>query len=58
MVEDEDTMKALRDELNSRKFDGGSFKFPVGGTGAGISNMVPPRAGCTATPPPPTPPAR
>ena len=40
MVEDEDTMKALRDELNSRKFDGGSFKFPVGGTGAGVSNMV------------------
>ena len=40
MVEDEETMKALRDDLNSRKFDGGSFKFPVGGTGAGISNMV------------------
>ena len=40
MVEDEATMKALRDDLNSRKFDGGSFKFPVGGTGAGISNMV------------------
>ena len=30
MVEDEDTMKALRDELNSRKFDGGSFKVPRG----------------------------
>ena len=36
MVEDEETMKALRDDLNSRKFDGGSFKFPVGGTGAGM----------------------
>ena len=40
MVEDKATMEALRDDLNSRKFDGGSFKFPVGGTGAGISNMV------------------
>ena len=40
MVDSEEGMKALRDDLNSRKFDGGSFKFPVGGTGAGISNMV------------------
>ena len=40
MVDSEAGMKALRDDLNSRKFDGGSFKFPVGGTGAGISNMV------------------
>ena len=40
MVDSEAGMKALRDDLNSRKFNGGSFKFPVGGTGAGISNMV------------------
>ena len=31
--------------------------FPVGGTGASISNMVHTRAGSTATRPPPTPPA-
>lgn len=30
----------LRDDLNARKFDGGSMKFPVGGTGAGITNVV------------------
>ncbi|MDO5538424.1 MAG: dissimilatory-type sulfite reductase subunit beta [Desulfovibrionaceae bacterium] len=35
-----ETAKALRDDLNSRKFAGGSYKFPVGGTGAGISNPV------------------
>ena len=40
MTESLETAKALRDDLNSRKFDGGSFKFPVGGTGAGISNAV------------------
>ncbi|MDE5879712.1 MAG: dissimilatory-type sulfite reductase subunit beta, partial [Desulfovibrio sp.] len=40
MVKDEATMKALRDDLNSRKFEGGSQKFPVGGTGACICNMI------------------
>lgn len=40
MVDDEATMKALRDDLNSRKFPGGSFKFPVGGTGACVCNMI------------------
>lgn len=35
-----ETAKALKDDLNSRKFAGGSYKFPVGGTGAGISNPV------------------
>jgi len=30
----------LKAELNSRKFAGGSLKFPVGGTGAGITNIV------------------
>ena len=35
-----ETAKKLRDDLNSRKFAGGSYKFPVGGTGAGISNPV------------------
>ena len=40
MTESLETAKALRDDLNSRKFAAGSFKFPVGGTGAGISNAV------------------
>ena len=40
MVTDEATMKALRDDLNSRKFPGGSYKFPVGGTGACVCNMI------------------
>ncbi len=40
MVETEAQMKALKADLDSRKFKGGSYKFPVGGTGAGISNPV------------------
>ncbi len=31
---------ALKADVESRKFAGGSFKFPVGGTGAGITNIV------------------
>ncbi len=40
MVTDEAKVKPLKDDLASRKFAGGSFKFPVGGTGAGITNIV------------------
>ena len=40
MVTDEATCKALKNDLNARKFSAGSNKFPVGGTGAGISNMI------------------
>ncbi len=40
MVDSEDKVKPLKDDLESRKFAGGSFKFPVGGTGAGITNIV------------------
>lgn len=40
MVTDEETLAALKADLASRKFAGGSNKFPVGGTGAGISNIV------------------
>ncbi|MFO8083960.1 MAG: dissimilatory-type sulfite reductase subunit beta [Desulfobacterales bacterium] len=40
MVDSKDKVQPLLDDLESRKFDGGSFKFPVGGTGAGISNIV------------------
>jgi sulfite reductase beta subunit len=31
---------AMKDDLLSRKQPGGCFKFPVGGTGAGITNIV------------------
>jgi len=40
MVDDKAKVQPLLDDLAGRKFDGGSFKFPVGGTGAGVSNIV------------------
>jgi sulfite reductase beta subunit len=40
MVDDKSKVQPLIDDLESRKFDGGSFKFPVGGTGSGITNIV------------------
>jgi sulfite reductase beta subunit len=40
MVDDKSKVQPLLDDLESRKFDGGSYKFPVGGTGAGITNIV------------------
>ncbi|MGB5984740.1 MAG: dissimilatory-type sulfite reductase subunit beta [Desulfobacterales bacterium] len=40
MVDEESKVQPLIDDLTSRKFAGGSFKFPVGGTGAGVSNIV------------------
>ena len=40
MVTSLEAAKALKEDLASRKFKGGSNKFPVGGTGAGISNIV------------------
>ena len=40
MVDNEEAFKALKDDLASRKFAGGSEKFPIGGTGASISNVV------------------
>ena len=68
MVTDEATLKALKEDLAGRKFAAGSYKFPIGGTGDGelvgaapapaFPTSCTPRAGCTATPPPPTPPAR
>ncbi len=39
-VDSEEKMRALKDDLMGRKFPGGSYKFPVGGTGAGITNIV------------------
>ena len=40
MVDNKNKVAALKADLESRKFPGGSFKFPVGGTGAGITNIV------------------
>ena len=40
MTDKEDSLKALKADLAGRKFSGGSNKFPIGGTGAGISNIV------------------
>jgi sulfite reductase beta subunit len=40
MVDSQDKMEALKKYLNSRKHVTGSYKFPIGGTGAGITNIV------------------
>ena len=40
MVDAPEKIEPLRKDLESRKFIGGSFKFPIGGTGAGVSNIV------------------
>ncbi len=40
LVSDKAKVKPLVDDLAGRKFPGGSYKFPVGGTGASVSNIV------------------
>jgi len=40
MVDSKDKVGPLKDDLLSRKQPGGCFKFPVGGTGAGVTNIV------------------
>ncbi len=40
MCDDKAKLQPLIDDLASRKFVGGSFKFPKGGTGAGVTNIV------------------
>ncbi len=40
MVDGKDKLQPLIDDLKGRKFDGGSLKFPIGGTGAGITNII------------------
>jgi len=40
MVETLDKAKELKAYLNAQKMEGGSYRFPVGGTGAGITNIV------------------
>ena len=40
MVDAESKVAPLKQDLLSRKQVGGGFKFPIGGTGAGITNIV------------------
>ena len=40
MVDSKDKIKPLKDDLVSRQFTAGSNKFPIGGTGAGLTNIV------------------
>ncbi|MFC1812795.1 dissimilatory-type sulfite reductase subunit beta [Thermodesulfobacteriota bacterium] len=40
MVDSKDKVEPLKQDLLSRKQAGGCFKFPIGGTGAGITNIV------------------
>ena len=40
MTDSQEKAAALKKDLAGRKFPGGSFKFPVGGTGASITNIV------------------
>ncbi|MCF8067039.1 MAG: dissimilatory-type sulfite reductase subunit beta [Desulfobacterales bacterium] len=40
MVDSQDKLDPLVKDLEGRKFDGGSFKFPIGGTGAGVTNII------------------
>ena len=40
MVDSKDKVEPLKEDLLSRKQPGGCFKFPIGGTGAGITNIV------------------
>lgn len=40
MVDNEQKLEALKKDLASRKFVSGSFKFPIGGTGASVTNIV------------------
>ncbi len=39
-VTDEEKLRALIEDLKTRKFPGGSYKFPIGGTGASVTNIV------------------
>ena len=40
MVDNPSKVEPLKQDLLSRKQPGGGFKFPIGGTGAGITNIV------------------
>ncbi|EPR37656.1 sulfite reductase, dissimilatory-type beta subunit [Desulfovibrio sp. X2] len=40
MVDSKDKVAPLKADLSGRKFTGGSLKFPIGGTGASVPNIV------------------
>ncbi|RDV84628.1 dissimilatory-type sulfite reductase subunit beta [Ammonifex thiophilus] len=40
MVDSEEKLEALKKDLASRKFYSGSYKFPIGGTGCSVTNIV------------------
>lgn len=40
MVDTPEKLEALKKDLQSRKHVSGSYKFPIGGTGAGVTNIV------------------
>ncbi len=40
MVDSPEKLEALKKDLESRKHVSGSYKFPIGGTGAGVTNIV------------------
>lgn len=40
MVDNKDKVEPLKKDLLSRKFPAGSYKFPIGGTGAGVTNII------------------
>ncbi len=40
MVDSKDKLDPLKKDLESRKYESGSYKFPIGGTGAGLTNIV------------------
>ncbi len=40
MVDSKEKALELKKYLNDQKFEGGSHKYPVGGTGAGVTNIV------------------
>jgi len=40
MVDSKDKVAPLKKDLLDRKFSGGSYKFPIGGTGAGLTNII------------------
>ncbi|MCS7199262.1 MAG: dissimilatory-type sulfite reductase subunit beta [Caldimicrobium sp.] len=39
-VTDEEKLRALLEDLKSRKMPNGAYKFPIGGTGASVTNIV------------------
>ncbi len=40
MTDSEDKLRALVDDIKGRKHPGGSYKLPIGGTGACVTNIV------------------